>query len=498
MVCVIVLVWTMEPSIENALALTPEEARTYASILGATSTLPKSDPRYALVIGVTWWLLHRRRRMEQQLIRRRHFSRRLRRLMYLRWQLQRNTLQGLTVAYANTEAANTEDLGCVPDKRLWVKKDSTTGGDEFWTQFDQGLLTPEVFMRSFHMSQETFNFIYAELAEHLRKSNTTMREPLPAKKRLAATLYRLATNAEYLKVASLFGIGKSTTTSLVRDVCDVIVNILKDKYLSLTTDESDENAFGIPGAVGVLGAIDVFIVGSTWDWSENSPFSSIYSQSYALIFQAVVDQIGHFRHVSASCPAGSTNLEALHKSSLLVEMQERMENGLQLVIAADESYELPSENKDQQLPSLVTPHKEEDTKEKRDLNQKLRSARTTFEESVFKVKSRWKIFHGKNGKINFNADAFENIAMACCILHNICEARKDSIDPSWSADVHDSLFLRCGEPSSTSTEGTNKLFLIQEDEQEDNGMMDDDDMIVMDAEGDENEVMILDEQADTV
>lgn len=361
------------------------------------------------------------------------------------------------------------------------------------------------------MSQDTFNFIYGELAEHLKKSNTTMREPLPAKKRLAATLYRLATNAEYLKVASLFGIGKSTTTSLVRDVCDVIVNILKDKYLSLTTtttseedkddDGSNNNAFGISGAVGVLGAIDVFIVGSTWDWSDNSPFSSIYSQSYALIFQAVVDEKGHFRHVAASCPAGSTNIEALHKSTLLKEIQERLgSGGRQLLVAADESYSPDAESEDQQqLSSLVTPQKEQDTEEKRELNQKLRAARSVFEESVFKVKSRWKIFHGKNGKINFNADAFENIAMACCILHNICETRNDTIDPSWSADVHESLFLRCGQPSPASPQKANNLFLIKE-EPEDNGMVEDDDMMVIDTDADETEMNanVDDEQADAV
>jgi hypothetical protein len=368
----------------------------------------------------------------------------------------------MSSAFKATEAAMAEDLGGIPDKKLWVKKDSM---DEFWSQFDAGLLSPEVFMRNFHMSQATFDFIYNELAEHLRKSNTTMREPLPAKKRLAATLYRLATNAEYLKVASLFGIGKSTTTSLVRDVCDVIVSILKDKYLTLSDlsgerKEEVEIKFEIPQVVGALGSIDVFIVGSTWDWSENSPFSSIYSQSYALIFQAVVDHKGHFKHVSACNPAGMSNLDALKRSNLSEEVSRHLsghkktvdEVDVPALLVADESYAGKDQN-EKSFSWILTPFKDEEEEledGQKKLNEKIGKANALFEESVFKIKSRWKIFHGKNGKINFNADAFDNIAMACCILHNICEAREDPIDPNWSTDVHDSLFLRKGEPSSSS------------------------------------------------
>jgi len=439
---------------ESALALTEEEARAYSKILKAVSKLPKSDPRFALVVGVTWWLLHRRRRLEQQRIRRRQFYRRWRRLLLLRWKIQRNN--GNASPINNIVMDTLEEFDYLTDKRAWTKERERS--EDFWASIENDEISQEDFYSKFHMTKETFDEIYNELAENLNKSNTSMRESIPGKKRLAATIYRLANNAEYLKVSTLFGIGKSTTTSLVRDVCEVIVTQLKDKFLTWSDPEDgdylseSETKFGIPQCIGVVGSADVFIIGSTWNWDETSQFTSIYNKTFALVFQAVVDHNGKFCHVSAGQPAGMTNAEILKKSNLIQEMEENFSSykktiddvNIPFVLASDEScpleecvmtpFNISSDTTDEDsFPSLEV---------KREFNNKLTQAQSLFGETLLKLKGRWKIFHGKNGKINFNADGFENIALACCILHNICESQGDCTDPSWNLEAQNELFIR--------------------------------------------------------
>ncbi|CAG7733999.1 unnamed protein product [Allacma fusca] len=445
-------------TMESCLALTMEEARTYSSILDAVSQLPRSDPRYGFVIGMTWWLLHRRRRLEQARNRRRQFYRRWRRMLTLRWQMQRNFLASVSIAMKTNEFANLEEWDSLPAKRLWVKEER---GDGFWSQVDKDEVSEEAFRSSFHMSRETFNFLYNELEEHLKKSNTTMRESIPGKKRLAATLFRLATNAEYHKVANSFGIGKSTTTSLVREVCEIIVTNLKTKYLNFTpgTEETEPRLkeriieasrnFEIPQCIGVLGCTDVYIVGSSWDWSETSPYTSIYSKNFSLVFQAVVNDRGQFNHVSAGCPASLPNSAVLQKSNLkeviaqkFAHYQENIESvDVPVLLAAyDTSFGYPRQN------WVLTPFRDDDIpndpQTRENFNEKLRKGKEVFSETILKLRSRFAIFHGKNGKINFNIDIFESISMACCILHNICDLRKDPVDPEWMTEVGDQLLIR--------------------------------------------------------
>lgn len=500
---------TMEPSAEDTmeavLDLSPEEARTYSMILDAASTLPKSDPRFSLTLTFTWWLLQRRRRLEQQRVRRRQFYRRLRRLIFLRWHMNRMKVSGVAVAKSVTQAAVKEEL-IVPEKRLWVRTDRN---EDFWTKVDRNLISPEIFRRYFHMSRETFDYVYDELADQLQKSNTTMRDPLPGKKRLAATLYRMATNAEYIKVASLFGIGKSTTTSLVREVCDVIVANLKDKFLTfigeglMTEDkrrkiEEAAAKFGIPRVIGVLGSIDVLIIGSSWDWSESSPYISSYHKNYAVTFQTVVDSDGRFSHVVAGSPSSLTNKQILEsccdlRDEFLLKFQSGIgmdgDTSSEARLVSDESYagEDETENPDEiaefgQLPKnsewLLTPleleGEVEDDNEKQLLEERISQAQGIFDDAIFKVKSRWKIFHGKGGKINFSADAFEKIALACCILHNICELKEDGVDQSWGDEVGPEVYNRRGIPKDGSpsrdatTEENHVDDEVIEEEEEDN------------------------------
>jgi hypothetical protein len=227
------------------------------------------------------------------------------------------------------------------------------------------------------------------------------------------------------------------------------------------------------------------IIGSSWDWSENSPYISSYHKNYAVTFQAVVDADGRFSHVCAGSPSSLSNKQILEVSGLKKEFLQKFvsnENGqgtgeesadqgqqhLPARIVADESYGSndpssaeeneeagPSSNKEDHPECLMTPEEVEtefqDENEQQLLLEKIAQGRDLFDDAVFSVKCRWKIFHGKNGKINFSADAFEKIALASCILHNICELKDDKIDPSWGSDIGPEVYNRQGYPKESST-----------------------------------------------
>ncbi|RXN10650.1 nuclease HARBI1 [Labeo rohita] len=64
------------------------------------------------------------------------------------------------------------------------------------------------------------------LKDHIKKANTSLRYAIDPERRVAITLWRLATNAENRTIAQLFGVGISTVCTVVHQVCAAIVEVL--------------------------------------------------------------------------------------------------------------------------------------------------------------------------------------------------------------------------------------------------------------------------------
>jgi len=420
------------------------DEQSYRETLESVSTRYGSDPRVALVGGMMWWLLNRRSPQEMQRIRYRRFHRRCRRLLTVRELLARRKANGNGIS---TPQPDEQDLLAMlideeeddPLTGLGIESDSEPPPPSgvLWNRMDQ--LTETEFREAFHVSPSTFEFLQSSLSDRLTKSNTSMREPLPVKKRLAATLYRLAHNCEYHKIASLFGIGKSTTTSLVREVCNTIISHFRDTYLTLNGDsESDCTAQSktgeeiIPQCVGILGSVDVYAGGASWD-DTHQEYMSVYSNKHALVFQAVVDSNTRcFTHISAGYPSSLTNEQVLDSSGLEMSFTEafagkeakEIEGTLVPPLVATDDTDLESR------PWILTPYSDVGSEDEieQSYNTKLESVCKVFEKTVGDMQARWQIFSGgRNGRITFNAESFETIATACAILHNICQTKGDEV-----------------------------------------------------------------------
>ena len=91
------------------------------------------------------------------------------------------------------------------------------------------------------MSQETFTHLFSLLRPHITKEDTGMREAISVEKRIAITLWRLATNGDYRSIGHLFGVSRGTVCIIVKEVCLAIVGSLLTLYVKMPSgDELEE------------------------------------------------------------------------------------------------------------------------------------------------------------------------------------------------------------------------------------------------------------------
>ena len=100
----------------------------------------------------------------------------------------------------------------------------------FWEETILEMFGPTDWIENFRMSMETFTYLCNELRPGISLQTTRLREAIGTGKRVAITLWCLAT-PEYRTIAHLFGVGRSTLCSIVHETCHVIVSTLMDAYI---------------------------------------------------------------------------------------------------------------------------------------------------------------------------------------------------------------------------------------------------------------------------
>ena len=76
-----------------------------------------------------------------------------------------------------------------------------------------------------------------QLSPNIRRSDTVMRRSISVEKRVAITLWCLATQVEYRTIAHLFGVARSTVCEIVHETCSAIVTRLMDTYIRFPTGD---------------------------------------------------------------------------------------------------------------------------------------------------------------------------------------------------------------------------------------------------------------------
>ena len=87
------------------------------------------------------------------------------------------------------------------------------------------------FKKTFRVSRSTFDYILNRIEPFIIKQTVTV-DPIPAGLRLAICLYRLRSGDNLYTIAEMSGLGASTVSLIVREVCQVLVGHLWNVTLS--------------------------------------------------------------------------------------------------------------------------------------------------------------------------------------------------------------------------------------------------------------------------
>ena len=96
------------------------------------------------------------------------------------------------------------------ERHVWMFPKS----DEWFTMADE-LLDEHRWYANFRVSRRTFQYILNSIENEISCKNTRLRESISARRRLAITLYFLASTSEYRTISNLFGV----STAFVLHLC---------------------------------------------------------------------------------------------------------------------------------------------------------------------------------------------------------------------------------------------------------------------------------------
>ena len=131
-----------------------------------------------------------------------------------------------------------------------------------------GLYGETWWKENLRMSRATFKIVCDELRPHIKRETTKFRESVSVEARVAVTIWRLATNAEYRTIAALFGLWRSTVGEIVLDTCDAIANHLLPRYVHVPQDttvlrqivDGFLESWGFPQTVGAIDRAHIPII----------------------------------------------------------------------------------------------------------------------------------------------------------------------------------------------------------------------------------------------
>ncbi|XP_054822180.1 protein ALP1-like [Prosopis cineraria] len=320
-------------------------------------------------------------------------------------------------------------------RRLWVKQRSRG----WWERCNHPDFPEEEFRRCFRMSKATFNMICYELESVVTKKNTTLRNAIPVKQRVAVCIWSLATGDSLRLVSEQFGLGVSTCHKLVLEVCSAIKTVLMPKFLHWP-DEAKMNEIkneyelisgGIPNIGGSIYTTHVPINAPKNISTASSYFNKHHTErnqktSYSIAVQGVVDPQGIFTDVFIGGPGSLPDDKVLEISGLY---QLRASLGLlnDAWMVGNSGFPL--------MDWVLVPYTEKNlTWCQQVFNEKIGKIQKVAKEAFGRLKGRWGCLQKRR---EMKLDDLPVIVGACCVLHNICEMRNEEMDPQWKLDVFD-------------------------------------------------------------
>ena len=172
-------------------------------------------------------------------------------------------------------------------KEEYGQKEKST---EWWNRIVVEF-SDEEWWENFRMSRTLFNYLCSKLREQIERQDTRLRCAIPVDRRVAITLWRLATNADYRSTGHIFGVAKGTVCVIVHEVCDAIVRVLMKKYIKFPSGNQltevlngFERCHGFSQFVGAVDGTHIEILAPedcTKDYYNRIGYHSIILQVFA-------------------------------------------------------------------------------------------------------------------------------------------------------------------------------------------------------------------------
>ena len=93
-----------------------------------------------------------------------------------------------------------------------------------WFDMVEASFPDELWFSNFKETRGTLTYILHEIGDEVSGQNTPMQKAVTPNRRLAITLYYLASTAEYRTIGNLFGVSVAFVCNCIKEVCEAIRN----------------------------------------------------------------------------------------------------------------------------------------------------------------------------------------------------------------------------------------------------------------------------------
>lgn len=322
---------------------------------------------------------------------------------------------------------------------------------DWWERVVLREFGPQEWLQRFHVTKDTFYLLCNTLKPQFSQSGLLMspsKLTLPLDKRVAVALIRLATNMDYHLLRELFGESISTLSQCVREVCDAIIMLLKPLYMHhpggqelAETARAFHMKWGFPHCVGVLDTLHIPIrsppARSRDCWLRKDG-------GHSVVMQGVVNAQGCFWDVCVGFPGGTEDATVLQSSELWIMARDGglspqpplmlMGQPVGYLLLGDEGYPLHN-----WLMKAYAPSPQLSTSQL-NFNGHLNNCRATIDHAFRRLRGRWQCCHRRS---ETHLELVPMMALASCVLHNVCEMHGDPFRDEWLEEVRQ---LECPQP----------------------------------------------------
>ncbi|KAH6922929.1 hypothetical protein HPB50_020268 [Hyalomma asiaticum] len=314
-------------------------------------------------------------------------------------------------------------------RRVWTRVRS----DNFWLHVISPDFSAQDWLHNFHLSRATFEHACELLRDHIATHDTAWRPATPVEKKVAVFLWRLSNNCHYKVLSQLFGVGRSSACLILKEAIQAVILHIMPRVIKPCENTTSffEEVYGLPGCHGVL--CSTYIPVSPPNYVKAEYAVPGQADVYACLLQVVVGRDGQITAARAGqTPSRPGRLEDwAFVPELTAPEQDAPSSsadsrtpGSFAYLVADSSFPL--------RPEVLKPYDFAATKPQRTYNSALNGAIGYATQTVLKLKARWKCLVAKyEGDLSSVGD----LVLACCVLHNICEAKGDRFDPRWAENL---------------------------------------------------------------